>query len=50
MVKMADENENGEWLYEKGRRGTVNAEKGYCLLLFFLWLFTGFLYYSMSTL
>jgi hypothetical protein len=37
-------------VYENGRRGTVNAEKGYCLLLLFLRLFTGFLYYGMSTL
>jgi hypothetical protein len=50
MVKTADDNENGEQFYEKGRRGTVNAKKGYCLLLLFLWLFTGFLYYGMSTL
>jgi hypothetical protein len=50
MVKIADDNENGERFYEKGRRGTVNVEKGYCLLLLFLWLFTGFLYYGMSTL
>jgi hypothetical protein len=47
MVKMADDNESGEQFM---RRGTVNAEKGYCLLLLFLWLFTGFLYYGMSTL
>jgi hypothetical protein len=35
MVKTADDNETGERFYENGRQGTVNAEKGYCLLLFF---------------
>jgi hypothetical protein len=47
MVKMADDNESGERFM---RRGTVNVEKGYCLFILFLRLFTGFLYYSMSTL
>jgi arginine utilization protein RocB len=39
MVKTADDNESGEWFMG---RGTANAEKGYCLLLFFYGSLQGF--------
>jgi hypothetical protein len=39
MVKMTDDNESREWFM---RQGTVNVEKGYCLLLFFYGSLQGF--------
>jgi hypothetical protein len=39
MVKTADDNESGEWFMGQG---TVHAEKGYCLLLFFYGSLQGF--------
>jgi hypothetical protein len=39
MVKTANDNESRERFM---RRGTVNAEKGYCLLLFFYGSLQGF--------
>jgi hypothetical protein len=50
MVKTADDNENGEQFMRRVDEELFNVERGYCLLLLFLQLFTGFLYYGMSIL
>jgi hypothetical protein len=49
-MKTADGNENGEWLMRRVDEELLMRRRDTVSCYLFLWLFTGFLYYGMSTL
>jgi hypothetical protein len=50
MVKTVDDNENGEWFMRMVDEELLMRKRDTVSCCSFLWLFTGFLYYGMSTL